>query len=79
LKLAAVASCFCRRTHRIFRPLEEAFSKLKTLLRQAGARNRQALQEAIATALDLITATDALGWLTHCGYLSNQCEAAEMI
>ncbi len=62
-----------------FSPIEEAFSKLKTLLRRAGARNRQALQEAIATALDLITATDALGWFTHCGYLANQCEAAEKI
>ncbi len=62
-----------------FSPIEEAFSKLKTLLRRAGARNRQALQEAIATALNLITATDALGWFTHCGYLANQCEAAEKI
>ena len=51
-----------------FSPIEEAFSKLKALLRRAGARTRQALQEAIATALDLITATDALGWFTHCGY-----------
>lgn len=49
-------------------PIEEAFSKLKTLLRRAGARSREALQEAIAAALDLITATDALGWFTHCGY-----------
>jgi len=51
-----------------FSPIEEAFSKLKTVLRRAGARSREALQEAIATALDLITATDALGWFTHCGY-----------
>lgn len=51
-----------------FSPIEEAFSKLKTLLRRAGARTREALQEAIATALELITATDALGWFTHCGY-----------
>src|SRR5260370_39291057 len=51
-----------------FSPIEEAFSKLKTLLRRAGARTREALQEAIATALDLITATDALGCFTHCGY-----------
>jgi transposase len=49
-------------------PIEEAFSKVKTLLRRAGARTREALHEAIATALDLITATDALGWFTHCGY-----------
>jgi transposase len=50
-------------------PIEEAFSKLKTVLRRVGARTREALQEAIATALDLITATDAHGWFTHCGYL----------
>jgi transposase len=49
-------------------PIEEAFSKLKTLLRRTGARTHEALQEAIATALDLITATDARGWFTHCGY-----------
>jgi transposase len=38
-------------------PIEEAFSKLKSMLRRAGARTPEALQEAIATALDLITAT----------------------
>jgi transposase len=51
-----------------FSPIEEAFSKVKTFLRRVGARTREALQEAIATALDLITTTDALGWFTHCGY-----------
>jgi transposase len=51
-----------------FSPIEEAFSKLKTCLRRVGARTREALQEAIAAALDLITVQDALGWFTHCGY-----------
>jgi len=51
-----------------FSPIEEAFSKLKTCLRRMGARSREALQEAIAQALDLITPQDALGWFTHCGY-----------
>src|SRR5581483_7757219 len=51
-----------------FSPIEEAFSKLKTYLRRVGARTREALQEAIAQALDLITAADARGWFTHCGY-----------
>ena len=51
-----------------FSPIEAAFSKLKTMLRRTGARTREALQEAIATALDLISETDALGWFTHCGY-----------
>ena len=50
-------------------PIEEAFSKLKTALRRAGARTREALQEAICRALETITAHDALGWFTHCGYL----------
>ena len=51
-----------------FSPIEEAFSKLKTFLRRLGARTREALQEAIAQALTLITAQDSLGWFTHCGY-----------
>jgi hypothetical protein len=48
--------------------LDSTCSKLKTLLRRRGARTREALQEAIETALTLITAQDALGWFTHCGY-----------
>ena len=51
-----------------FSPIEEAFSKLKTILRRAGARTREALQEAIIEALPRITAQDALGWFLHCGY-----------
>lgn len=49
-------------------PIEEAFSKLKNGLRRAGARTRAALEQAIAEALDTITAQDAQGYLTHCGY-----------
>lgn len=52
-----------------FSPIEEAFSKVKTFLRRQGARTREALQEAIAQVLLLITAQDALGWFAHCGYL----------
>jgi hypothetical protein len=51
-----------------FSLIEETFSKLKTLLRRAGARIHEDLQDAIAAALGLITAQDALGWLTHRGY-----------
>ncbi len=49
-------------------PIEEAFAKLKTLLRRAAARTREALLEAIAAALDQITAADAHGFFQHCGY-----------
>ena len=49
-------------------PIEEAFSKLKSLLRRAEARTQETLQAAIAHALDCITAQDARGFFTHCGY-----------
>jgi transposase len=50
-------------------PIEEAFSKLKTWLRRLQARTREELEEAIAEALERITAQDAHGWFWHCGYL----------
>jgi len=50
-------------------PIEEAFSKLKTWLRRLGARTREALEAAIAEALEQITAQNAHGWFWHCGYL----------
>jgi transposase len=49
-------------------PIEEAFSKLKAILRRVGARTREALQEAIIQALPSMTSQDALGWFLHCGY-----------
>ena len=51
-----------------FTPIELAFSKLKTHLRTAAARTREALTQALRTALDWVTAQDALGWFHHCGY-----------
>ena len=55
-----------------FSPIEETFSKVKTFLRRVGARTHEALQEAIGQALETVTAQDALGWFTHCGYRSAQ-------
>ena len=49
-------------------PIEEAFSKIKALLRRAGARVREGLVEAIGRALDAVTARDARGFFEHCGY-----------
>ena len=51
-----------------FAPIEQAFGKLKALLRRAGARTRAALEAAIGAALDAITAADAVGWFRFCGY-----------
>ena len=49
-------------------PIEEAFSKIKNILRKLGARTREALIEAMSVALSAITPGDAAGWFDHCGY-----------
>jgi transposase len=49
-------------------PIEEAFSKMKGILRKAEARSREALVEAMGRALDAITLQDARGFFEHCGY-----------
>jgi len=49
-------------------PIEEAFSKIKTVVRKVGARTRQALVEAIERALRAVTPEDATGWFAHAGY-----------
>jgi transposase len=49
-------------------PIEPCWSKLKTALRTAQARTREALEQAIAQALATITVSDAHSWFHHCGY-----------
>jgi transposase len=49
-------------------PLEEAFSKIKNLLRKASARSKEALLEAIGAALSAVSAADARGFFEHAGY-----------
>jgi transposase len=49
-------------------PIEEAFSKVKRLLRVIGARTKEALVESIGKALDAVGARDARGFFTRCGY-----------
>jgi transposase len=51
-----------------FNPIEEAFSKVKQSLRRAQARTDDDLRAATWDAFGSITATDAAGWFTHCGY-----------
>ena len=55
-------------THPDFNPIEEAFAKLRVLLRKAGARAREALLEAMGRALDAVTASNARGFFEHRGY-----------
>ena len=49
-------------------PIEQAFSKVKGLLRKAEARTREALVEAMGRALDAVTTRDVRGFFEHCGY-----------
>ena len=49
-------------------PIEPCWSKLKTALRTAQARTREALEQAMALALATITVSDAHHWFHHCGY-----------
>ena len=51
-----------------FNPIEEAFAKIKGILRKAEARSREALIEAIARAISAVSARDARGFFEHCGY-----------
>jgi len=55
-----------------FSPIEHAFSKLKTRVRQANARTRPALEAAIADGLQTITSRDAQAWFRHCGYTRSE-------
>jgi transposase len=49
-------------------PIEETFSKVKALLRRAGARTHDALIEAIGKALDAVSTKDSRSFFEHCGY-----------
>lgn len=49
-------------------PIENVFSKVKTLLRKAEARTFDALTHAIGRVLDAVTPTDTANAIRHAGY-----------
>jgi len=51
-----------------FNPIEMAFSKLKSLLKNAAARNKQNLWQAIATSLDAFTPAECQNYFAAAGY-----------
>jgi transposase len=51
-----------------FNPIEEAFSKIKGVVRRAEARTQEALIEALRVVISAVTAQDARGYFEHCGY-----------
>ena len=51
-----------------FNPIEEAFAKIKGMLRQAEARTKDALVDVLGEALSSVSAQDAQGYFQHAGY-----------
>lgn len=51
-----------------YNPIEEAFAKIKNLLRKAAARSKEALIDALGIALSAVSPTDVLGFFDHAGY-----------
>ncbi len=51
-------------------PIEQAFAKLKAVLRRLRAQTLDALIQAIGKALATISPLDALGFFTDCGFLN---------
>ena len=49
-------------------PIEQAFAKLKALLRKAATRTRDALWDAIGSLLDAFSPHECRNYLDHCGY-----------
>jgi transposase len=52
-------------------PIEPCWAKIKTLLRTAAARTREALAAALKQAIPMVSKSDALAWFSHCGYVLN--------
>jgi len=51
-------------------PIEKMWSKVKAILRTLKARTEESLINAIAKALEAVTADDAKGWFESCGYMN---------
>jgi transposase len=51
-----------------FNPIEEAFSKVKNLIRRAKARTLEALFAVTGRALGEVSEEDARGFFEDCGY-----------
>jgi transposase len=49
-------------------PIEQAFSKIKALLRKAAARSIKALYKAIGRIIKKISATECQNYFAHAGY-----------
>jgi transposase len=72
IQAAGAAVWFLPRYSPDLNPIEAMWSKIKAWLRKTGARTKEALIDAIGTALRQVTPKDAEGWFKHCGYTNTQ-------
>ncbi len=54
-----------------FSPMENCWSKIKSLLRSIGARNYPDLAKAIEQAFEQVSLKDIQNWFTHCCYCTS--------
>ena len=54
-----------------FSPIENCWSKLKSILKTIGARTYPALAKAIENAFEQISLNDIQAWFTHCCYCTS--------
>ena len=54
-----------------FSPIENCWSKVKSVLRSIGARNYPDLAKAIEEAFNKVSLADIRGWFTHCCYCTS--------
>ena len=55
-----------------FNPIEQAWSKIKELLRAVKARTLPLLDDGVTAALAAISPDNAVGWFRDCGYRIHQ-------
>jgi transposase len=51
-----------------FNPIEKAFAQIKSHLKKVAARTKETLDQAIATAIDLVKPQHARNYFRSCGY-----------
>jgi len=54
-----------------FSPIENCWSKIKSILRSIGARNYPSLVKAIEEAFNQVSLKDIQSWFTHCCYCTS--------
>jgi transposase len=54
-----------------FNPIEEAWAKLKDIIRRVGNRTRDTFDNAVAQAMLMVCREDILGWFAFAGYRLN--------